>query len=228
MDFMIALGTCSLAKDFALALALLTSFSHGEPYTVRAREDVLNAPFDDAATDDTGAPAASDPHTKRDALAQMRRLARAHPLVGLFPVPLTWARLYHVRHEDLLDPCINVSIATARLSEFEAECTGRESRGCALRKYVEAAGIEPFEDAVLEMLRELDLPPGPGALVETEEVLSAPVFVPEADPDGRAFGADRVFIREEASRHSQSRVVQPRATASPARSDKRADSPHTR
>jgi hypothetical protein len=190
MDLLTVLSTCSLAKDFGLVLSMTMSFSHGEPYTVRAAVDATDAMLDAAALDGVE----TAPHTREAALSDMRRIKQ--PLIGLLPVPPEWAAMYQATPEELLDPCVNVSVATAQLSLYERQCAGRgrKARSCALHAYSEAAGIPFFEFAVLESLREQHLPSNSApVLVESNDVLGASLLVDDA-PSARPKGADRILV----------------------------------
>jgi hypothetical protein len=189
VDLLTVLSSCSLAKDFGLVLAMALTYSKGEPYTVRAATDVGRVPLDDAKLLGD----AEAPRTRDTARAEMRQLK--HPIVGLLPVPVEWAARYQHTSEDLLDACAGVSVATAQLSEFERACAGRRrgARSCALHAYVEAAGIPLFELAVRDALRAQRFPSTVAVVVETDEILGADLFVPDA-PAGQVNNADRVLV----------------------------------
>ena len=191
MDPLTVLSTCSLAKDFTLVLAMMLTFSRGEPYTVRSALDAVEVvPLRDPAV-----AGENGERTVEAALAEMHRIKE--PFVGLLPVPVAWASLYEFQPKDLLDPCINVSVATAQLAEHEHRCGRRaRARECALRAYAEAARMPLLEVAVLDTIREQHLPTSAKAVVvETDAILGSEVFV---YPEVGARGIDQIFVERDA------------------------------
>jgi len=171
MDVLGVLVQCSMAKDFGLVLAMLMSHSAGDPYVVK-EADVNEVGFDDDdyAYEQDDTPEA--PRTRQEALADIRRLKQ--PLIGLLPVPPAWAAIYQHTPEDLLDPCTNVSVATAQLSLYERKCAHRrDPRGCALHAYAQEADAMMFEFDVLDTLAWDNLPRSAPVAVETPEILGA-------------------------------------------------------
>lgn len=203
MDLLTILSTCSLAKDFGLVLAMTMAFSHGDRFTVRAAAEVGDVELSDLSEDDD---APTTARTKEVALADLKRVV--DPVVGLLPVPVAWAALYQATPADLLDACINVSIATAQLSEFERACAarGRRARSCALHAYVAAAEIPLFEMAAQDALREHAIPSAGPSVIESEAVYGASVFAGTGTPS-RTRGADRVFV------HTSSEPAAPKQPA---------------
>jgi hypothetical protein len=136
--------------------------------------------------------------TRAEALAKLQSLS-ADPmgvdatsagvvLVGLLPVPRTWAAMYQQQEESLLDPCTNVSIASAQLSEFEESCARQgDPTECALQRYADAAGAPLLVEAVHEAIaaHRIDM--------TDESMLRSNVFAGEDDAH-RTWGADRIFV----------------------------------
>jgi hypothetical protein len=93
------------------------------------------------------------------------------PVLGLMQVPAPWAAVFHKQPQELFDPCTNIAIATAKLSELEYDCSRpaksnrRNSaahfkvadaihiRPCVAHKYAQAIGVPEFELVVLLELR---------------------------------------------------------------------------
>jgi hypothetical protein len=198
MDLLSAIATCSLHGDFSLVIAMAMTFSHGNPYMVQnaveevsyvqEQEDPLRLPM----------PAASKaPRSHAEAEAQLRNIAGSEgaPVVGLLPVPVSWAALFARKPMDLFNACTNVSIATAKLSEFEYECGGpKAGRNCVLRAYAQAVGMDDLELDVLAELTTQGMSKQGPAVIETEEMLSAPVKAAAGEDRDRQWGADRLFF----------------------------------
>jgi Transglycosylase SLT domain len=197
MDLLSAIATCSLHGDVTLVIAIAMTFSQGNPYAVRnvderavdsyalEQEDSLRLPVS----------AATKPKTRAEAEAQMRSIIASDgvPVVGLLPVPVSWAAQFGRKPTDLFNPCINVSIATAKLSEFEYEC-GKRGRSCVLKEYASAAAMDDLEQDVLDELAVEGLSKQRTAVVETEEMLRSPLKAAAAEERDRQWGADRLFF----------------------------------
>lgn len=205
MDLLSAIATCSLHGDISLVIAMAMSFSHGNPYTVlnaaedlddayvQEQEDPLRLPGPGTAN------ATKAPRTRAEAEAQLRAMAESHgaPVVGLLPVPVEWAAQFARKPTDLFNGCINISIATAKLSEFEYECgakTPKAGRACVLAAYAEAVGMDDFEQDVLDELDAQGQSKPQAAVIETEEMLNAPLKAQTTEDRDRQWGADRLFF----------------------------------
>jgi hypothetical protein len=144
-----------LHTDDDLVRALALVYSHGNPYFVAdARALALG---DVSASSDAEASPEEDARTS---LAQIVK-SGGQPLVGLLAVPTTWAGVYGRHPGALFEPCTNISIGTAMLSAFDAECAPRAPprarprvrpsapstarRACILERYAEAIGAPPSE-----------------------------------------------------------------------------------
>ena len=187
MDLLATILTCSLyASDDALVRAIAEGPSDKNPYflvNTAAPADGLVAP----------------PKTEKEAATRSRELmARGgRPLLGLLEVPPSWIDAFGQSLESAFDPCTNVAIGTAMLSEFDAECADRapprterarmlertNRRVCVLRKYEAAIGVEDFEGAIL---LELSVQQPASASIE-----DAPIFAP---PSARSWGPDRLLV----------------------------------
>jgi hypothetical protein len=111
------------------------------------------------------------------------------PLIGLMQVPIMWARRYQKMPEELFDPCTNLAVGTAKLSELQYEClhpvkahrknghpdvaktvVSTTVRRCVLHRYAQAIRMPELELVVsleLEHQRQtpLTLGEGPKALL---------------------------------------------------------------
>ena len=188
MDLLATILTCSLyASDDAVVRAIAEGPSGKNPYFVvntaaPAAEAVVTATTENEAT-----------RRSRELIAGGGRL-----LLGLLEVPPSWLDAFGQPLAGAFDPCINVAIGTAMLSEFDAECADKvparterarmlartNRRVCVLRKYEAAIGAEDFADAIL---LELSVQHPASARVE-----DAPIFAP---PSARTWGPDRVLVR---------------------------------
>lgn len=199
MDVLSVIATCGLHGDVTLVIAMAMMFSHGNPYMV---QDVAKD-ADDAYVEEEGeslrlpvARAPKAPRTRAEAEAQLRSIVsdKGAPVVGLLPVPVSWAGIFGRTPSELFNPCVNVSIATAKLSEFEYECGGSKgTRDCVLQRYAEAAAMEDFGQDVTDELDMQGMSKQGPAVIETQEMLSAQVQTGAEDRD-RQWGADRLFF----------------------------------
>jgi hypothetical protein len=126
MDLLATILTCSLyASDDAVVRAIAEGPSDQNPYFV------VN----------TAAPAeglAVAPTTEKEALLRSRELIAqgGRLLLGLLEVPPTWIDAFGRSLESAFDPCINIAIGTALLSEFDAECADKVPRRIVARDRV--------------------------------------------------------------------------------------------
>src|SRR5437016_896493 len=106
MDILTAVLACSLYADDGLVRAIVQSTSLSNPYAV----------FDVAEEESIDDPPPPLPRTVEDALTRLSKINErgGTVLVGLMQVPPTWAVLFGREPRDLFDPCINISIGTAR------------------------------------------------------------------------------------------------------------------
>ncbi len=187
MDLLATILTCSLyASDDAVVRAIAEGPSDKNPYFVVNTA----APAEGAAT---------PPTTEKEAAARSRELIAqgGRLLLGLLEVPPSWIDAFGQPLESAFDPCTNIAIGTAMLSEFDAECADKvprrterarmlertNRRVCVLRKYEAAIGAEDFEGAIL-----LELSVQQPASASLED---APLFAPRA---ARAWGPDRLLV----------------------------------
>ena len=110
-------------------------------------------------------------------------------------VPPAWASLYGRTTREALDPCINIALGTAMLSEFDASClVGSRAAGapagarraCVLRHYAAALGEPELVTVVtmeLRLHRTANL---------ADPASAVPIFF--APPGDRTWGPDRILV----------------------------------
>jgi len=161
MDLVSTIAACSLVEDVRLVVAMAIAFSGGHPHamqTISQREDDTSSAYTTELSDsdsDVDTASVAKPKTSEQAEVELqRRLSDGGTVVvGLVPVPASWATEFGRQPVDLLSTCTNVSIATAKLAEFAGACK-RHSRSCVLRRYAREAGLAGFEEDALEVLRD--------------------------------------------------------------------------
>jgi hypothetical protein len=188
MDLLATILTCSLyASDDAVVRAIAEGPSRGNPYLVLD-------PVADSAE------AAAPPSAKSDAEATARAqglIAQGgKPLLGLLELLPAWVDLFGRPLSSAFDPCTNIAIGSAMLSEFDQECAASaRSRGqapplervnrraCVLRRYETAIGSDDFEEVIL-----LELSVQQPAKASFGD---APIFAPKSS---RTWGPDRLLV----------------------------------
>jgi hypothetical protein len=189
MDLLITILTCSLyASDDALVRAIAEGPSGGDPYLVV--NTASGAPEDDPN------PA---PRNQREATARAGELrAQGAPiLLGLMELPPAWLDAFGRPLASAFDPCVNVAIGTAMLSEFDGKCASKvpagderarrlertNRRACVLRTYEAAISSPDFADAIwLELSAQVP---------KAASIEDAPIFAP---PSARDWGPDKILV----------------------------------
>jgi hypothetical protein len=157
MDVLTTILTCSLYfADDSLVRAIAESTPDKNPYFVL-----------DASIDLTQVDPPPPPKSSADALARAKDILAkgGRPVLGLMQVPPVWLSTFGRELGDAFDPCVNIAVGTAMLSEFDSECgartlpNGRPSpavpqalagaplatrRRCVLEKYERAIGFADF------------------------------------------------------------------------------------
>lgn len=200
MDLLSAIATCSLHDDITLVIAMVMAFSQGSPYAIQNAAQPEPAVQYTSEEDPLRLPVAEPvkaPRSRAEAEAKLRGMTAdgGLPVLGLLPVPAAWAAMFGRKPTELFNPCINLSIATARLSEFEYNC-GKAGRTCVLREYAKAAELEYLEQDVLDELGATDAGAHgrAGVIDETDAMLRAPVSGGAGEDRTRDWGADRLFF----------------------------------
>jgi hypothetical protein len=187
MDVLTVILTCSLyASDDALVRAIAEGPGASSPYTVVS-----------AAADPADVAPPPPPKSDSEAALRARELlaARERPLLGLLQVPPAWVEAFGQPLASAFDPCTNVAIGTAMLSQFDYECADPRAakqdralertnrRACVLRKYGAALGADDFAEAL-----QLELSAQAPA---TAHIADAPIFAPVGL---RHWGPDQLLV----------------------------------
>ena len=112
MDVLSAILGCSLYMDDNLVRAIVESTSQSNPYFVQ------NVSLDFA-------PPESTPTTVEQGVAQADAIAKhgGRAVLGVMQIPALWLTGYGRSLRDAFDPCVNITIGTAMLSNFAYECS---------------------------------------------------------------------------------------------------------
>ena len=119
------------------------------------------------------------------------------PLLGLLELLPAWVDLFGRPLSSAFDPCTNVAVGSAMLSQFDSECAAQgiakapakrsapspARRRCVLRKYEEAIGLPDFATITTLELR-YQRPTRPS-------VTDAPIFAPASS---RSWGPDQLLV----------------------------------
>jgi hypothetical protein len=189
MDLLTTILTCSLyASDDALVRAIAEGPGESNPYLV------MDTAVDPAQGD--SAPPTSE--REATALASNRIAQGARVLLGLLELPPVWLDTFGRPLPSAFDPCLNIAIGTAMLSEFDASCASKlppqgerarrlertNRRACVLRKYEAAVGVVDFAAAVLLELS--------AQQPKTSSIEGAPILTP---PNAHDWGPDQLLVR---------------------------------
>jgi hypothetical protein len=195
MDLLSLILTCSLyLEDDALVRAVAESNSDSNP------DFVFDAAADATQVDPPPAPRTVDAAVAR---AEDITAKRGRPLLGLMQVPPEWMSVFGQTLRSAFEPCTNIAVGTAMLSQFDAECTSPHEkavrslsrshatstaglsarRACVLAQYGEAIGLADFVTLTRLELR-YQRPARPA-------VEDAPIF---ASPGTRDWGPDMILV----------------------------------
>jgi hypothetical protein len=203
VDLLTAITTCSLHSDFTLVLAIVMTFSHGNPFTVQDASMPAGGQAFGGETIRDDAPltlvTTQVPKTRADAMVALERITSAGgtPVLGLLPVPPEWAGLFRRKPADLFNSCTNLTIAIAMLSEYEYEC-GKAGRQCILKRYADAVGMSYFDLDVLREIKLRKIPKEGDVVIDTDAILEAPLFSPGANEAERDWGTDKLYFPDPA------------------------------
>ena len=147
---------CSVHMDDPLLLSVIHAHSSGNPYAVMNVDVAVLDGQDEPASMVT--PPSSRP-TARDAVSRVLAAGGA-PVVGLLPVRPQWAAEFGKTLEELFDPCNNVAVASAKVSEFDYLCRGTGPhlsasvrRACTLDRYGASVGLPALRIVVMADLK---------------------------------------------------------------------------
>ena len=173
MDVVTLILACSLYPDDALVRALISVQSQDNPYFVG---DLATLKTSDRLMSPDAAMVETEAISRKD----------GRPAVGLLGIPIDWAGRFDKEPRELFDPCTNIAVGTAMLSEFETECRpkgsskvrkhsgrngGNALRSCVLRKFAQGLGLTGAPAAVLAHL-------SPISASAARSISSAAVFPP--------------------------------------------------
>ncbi len=187
MDLLTTILVCSLyASDDAVVRAIAEGPSGSNPYLI------FNPAIDPR---DTPPP----PKSEKEAISRAADIAAqgGRPLLGLLELPPSWLDAFGQPLASAFDPCTNIAIGTAMLSEFDRECAPKalphgdwarrlertNRRACVLHKYEAAIGSVDFAEA-----SELELS---AQRPERPSIEDAPIF---ALPSPRTWGPDQLLV----------------------------------
>jgi hypothetical protein len=160
MDVLTTILTCSLyLADDNLVRAIAESTSESNPYFVI-----------DTSVDMTQVDPPPPPKSASEALARTTDILAkgGRPLLGLLQVPPAWMSAFGRELGDAFDPCTNIAVGTAMLSQFDSECAGSRPRSapakprtlspdgrrrCVLHKYEQAIRLADFATVTCLELR---------------------------------------------------------------------------
>lgn len=189
MDVLTTILTCSLyIADDGLVRAIAESNPQSNPYFVL-----------DASVDLTQVDPPAPPKTRAEALARTADIIDkgGRPVLGLLQVAPAWLSAFGRELTLAFDPCTNVAVGSAMLSQFDSECDplgARRSAGkshapstarrrCVLRKYEDAIGLADFTTiTTLELRYQRPIWPS---------VADAPIFAPAQAP---RWGPDQLLM----------------------------------
>ena len=196
MDVLTTILTCSLyLADDDLVRAIATSTSESNPYFVI-----------DTSVDWTQVDPPSTPKSTAEAVARVSDILSkgGRPLLGLLEVPPGWMSAFGRDLGAAFDPCTNIAVGTAMLSEFDFECSAEGAkktarsraaapspsgarsaarRRCVLGRYEAAIGSPDFAMTTTLELRS-QRPAHPS-------VEASPIFAPTRAP---SWGPDELFV----------------------------------
>jgi hypothetical protein len=144
VDITALLLACSVHPDEALLSAIAHVHGRGNPYAVI---DVSGVMVDQ---DEHGLATASSPKAARAAVERIIGKG-GEPVLGLLPVRPEWA----IDFGKTLDPCTDIAVGSAKLSELDSACRTRgreqaaERRSCTLDLYGRSLGLPALQRAVL-------------------------------------------------------------------------------
>jgi len=192
MDLLTTILACSLyASDDALVRAIAEGPSGKNPFLV------LNPVADSAEAE---VPPSLKGEAEATARARDLMAKGGRPLLGLLELPVAWLDVFGRPLESAFDPCTNIAIGSAMLSEFDFECGGAKGttaprgdrarllervnrRTCVLRKYEAAIGSDDFTEAI-----QLELSAQRPA---TPSIQDAPILAPLTAP---RWGSDQLLV----------------------------------
>lgn len=150
-----AIIACSLHSDEALVRALVQGQSQSVQYFVGDLTELKGS----------GAP-----RQREEAAALLLTVEKKghRAALGFLGIPADWAEAFGHQPADLWDACVNISVGTAKLSEFDYECRSPKrqtprptaNRACIVRRFARALNLPApqvtlFVSGILANLRDI-------------------------------------------------------------------------
>ena len=135
MDLLTTILSCSLyLADDDLVRAIAQSTSEANP------DFVLDASVDGSQLDPPPMP-----KTSADALVRAKSILAngGRPLLGLMQVPPAWLSAFGRNLAEAFDPCTNIAVGTAKLSQFDFECAAHRIPMASPKKASDGHGVLP-------------------------------------------------------------------------------------
>ena len=214
MDLLTVILACSLHPDDRLVEAFIRKVSGANPLFVG--DYVSLETHDDLTSTDQVLELAASISEKG-----------GRPALGLMAIPISWAARFNRTPMDLLDACTNVSIGTAMMASFAADCGPRRQRGrgrlsnhpgarrleaarsCVLQRFEREVGVQGFTKVESEIGRlptrdpDLDLPPERSNVFDADSPAARPQMPLESP--GSSIGGAPPPARPAPPRPSRSR-----------------------
>lgn len=170
MDLPSLLLACSVHADDRLLEAIVYVHGRGNPYAITHVGSAASRNQDEEPTL-TPSSAKAAREIVLETLA-----AGGEPVIGLLPARPGWAEEFAKTVGDLFDPCTNVAVASAKISEFDHGCRARgraasskARRACTLARYGSSLGLPALRQVVMA---DLTLP----SAFEVESSVVSPVL----------------------------------------------------
>jgi hypothetical protein len=135
MDVLTTILSCSLyLADDDLVRAIVQSTSESDP------DFVFDASIDRIEVDPLPIP-----KTAAEALARTQAIVArgGRPLLGLMQVPPLWLSAFGRDLVDAFNPCTNIAVGTAMLSQFDFECASEKARAAQAPRRTMPPPVEP-------------------------------------------------------------------------------------
>ena len=168
--------SCSLHLDDPLLLGVMEAFSSGNPYRV---ENV--AVLDE---DDERMGLETPPQSVAEARGAVERIISAggEPVVGILPLRPEWLAELDQPEAGLFEPCQQVRVASAKISDFDYQCRrlgaaarAQDRRACTLRRYGASLGLPALGRFVMLTLAQ---PPAAPSISLPENTIDGSLFRP--------------------------------------------------
>lgn len=150
MDLPSLLLACSVHADDLLLESIAYVHGRGNPYAITDAGSVAARNQDEGPT-----LTPSSAKAAREIVLEMLADGGA-PVIGILPARPEWAGEFGKAIGDLFDPCTNVAVASAKISEFDYGChargraaSSRARRTCTLTRYGSSLGLPALRQVVM-------------------------------------------------------------------------------